>query len=136
MPPEAQQHRYHHSLSPIKKVKAALEGVKSPKSPPSSPSSGGGLPEDHQRITVFDFNCDTRTRIEEIYFDDPKSRECLSVNPGDHPQHEQERKRCTAENWRAEIERRIVAQSKMVDHAYGDAHPFRAQAYGHGDGQK
>ncbi|OCT53880.1 hypothetical protein CLCR_11007 [Cladophialophora carrionii] len=130
MPPEGQhrhQHRYHHSLSPITKVKAAL--VKSSKSPPSSPSGELRVPNE-QRITDFD------TRIEEIYFDDPKSRECLSVNPGDHPQHEEERRRCTTENWRAEIERRIVADSKMVDHAYGDAHPFRGQAYGHGDGQK
>ncbi|KIW73139.1 hypothetical protein PV04_01280 [Phialophora macrospora] len=124
MPPD-DQHHHRHSLSPIQKVKAAL--VKSPKSPPSSPPE---TPTEDPTIAAFD------TRIEEIYFDDPKSRECLSVNPGDHPQHEEERKRCTTENWRAEIERRIVAHSKMVDHAYADAHPFRAQAYGHGDGQK
>jgi hypothetical protein len=126
MPPEG-QHHHRHSLSPIKKVKAAL--AKSPKSPPSSPSED---PTEDQRIAVAAFD----TRIEEIYFDDPKSRECLSINPGDHPQHKEERKRCTTENWRAEIERRIVTQSKMVDHAYADAHPFREQAYGHGDGQK
>ena len=104
-----------HTLSPIKKVKAAL--VKTPKSP-TSPTS---------KKTV---------EIEDIYFDDPQSRVCLSINPGDHWQHEEERKKCTTENWKAEIERRIVAKAKMVDHAYDAKHPFRAQAYGHGDGQK
>ncbi|OAG35546.1 hypothetical protein AYO21_10285 [Fonsecaea monophora] len=117
-------------ISPIKKVKAAL--VRSPKSP--SPMSG--------RIDLGDSKCasaaagELDSRIEDIYFDDPKSRESLSTNPGDTAKHLAERKRCTTDNWKAEIERRIIADCKMVDHAYGDKNPFRNQAYGHGDGQK
>jgi hypothetical protein len=76
------------------------------------------------------------TPIEEIYFDSPDSREALSDNPGDHPRHEAERKHCTAENWRAEIERRLVAGSQMVDHAYEERDVLRDRAYGHGDGLK
>jgi len=113
-------------LSPIKKVKAAF--IKSPKSPTSAACEI--TPTEEKAVTELSL------RMEEIYFDDPRSRECLSVNPGDHLMHEQERKKCTAENWKAEIERRIVAGSKMVDHAYDDKNPFRRQAYGHGDGQK
>ncbi|KIW35140.1 uncharacterized protein PV07_01855 [Cladophialophora immunda] len=112
-------------LSPIKKVKAAL--VRSPRSPTSDKIgfADEGIPADV---------CDSQ--MEDIYFDDPKSRESLSSNPGDTAKHLAERKRCTTDNWKAEIERRIVAESKMVDHAYGAKNPFRNQAYGHGDGQK
>ena len=113
-------------LSPIKKVKAAF--VRSPTSP-TLPTSET-IKFDEKAVT------EPNSRMEDIYFDDPRSRESLSINPGDHPKHESERKLCTSENWKAEIERRILAESRMVDHAYDNKHPFRSQAYGHGDGQK
>ena len=115
-----------HTFSPIKKVKAAL--TKTPKSP-TSPAAERDNSE-HQRVIEIE------SRMEEIYFHDPQSRECLSDNPGDHFHHEAERRKCTTDNWKAEIERRTVAKSAMVDYAYGEKHPYREQAYGHGDGQK
>ncbi|KIY01463.1 uncharacterized protein Z520_03015 [Fonsecaea multimorphosa CBS 102226] len=113
-------------LSPIKKVKAALvrSPIKSPTTTDRLNFAASGAEKLNSRM------------MEDIYFTDPKSRESLSTNPGDTAKHLAERKRCTTDNWKAEIERRIVAESKMVDHAYGDQNPFRNQAYGHGDGQK
>ncbi len=115
-----------HTLSPIKKVKAAL--AKTSKSPSSLPGQTNNI-QQQRAIEV-------ESQMEETYFHDPQSRECLSDNPGDHSHHEAERKQCTTENWQAEIERRIVAKSAMVDYAYEEKHPYREQAYGHGDGQK
>ncbi|OAP57531.1 hypothetical protein AYL99_08269 [Fonsecaea erecta] len=113
-------------LSPIKKVKAALvrSAIKSPTSASDKINHAG------ERVSELN-SC-----MEDIYFGDPKSRESLSSNPGDTAKHQAERKQCTTDNWKAEIERRIIAESKMVDHAYADQNPFRNQAYGHGDGQK
>ncbi|KIW88674.1 uncharacterized protein Z519_10720 [Cladophialophora bantiana CBS 173.52] len=111
-------------LSPIRKVKAAF--AKSPKSPTTDRIGFA------DKCTITELN----SWMEDVYFNDPKSRESLSTNPGDNAKHLSERQRCTTDNWKAEIERRIIAKSKMVDHAYGDQNPFRNQAYGHGDGQK
>ncbi|KAJ9609110.1 hypothetical protein H2200_006881 [Cladophialophora chaetospira] len=129
------------TLSPIKKVKAVL--ALTPKSPRSPKSPIRVMTETIETNEMADTAkspkhavTEVGTRMEETYFDSPQSRQSLSVNPGDQLYHQAERKRCTTENWRAEIERRILAKSMMVDHAYGEEHPLREQAYGHGDGQK
>lgn len=70
-----------------------------------------------------------------MYFQDPKSRECLSSNPGEYGKYRREQMECTVANYNAEIQRRHE-KSDMIDHAYDKSNPLRTRAYGHGDGQK
>ncbi|EXJ70234.1 uncharacterized protein A1O5_06302 [Cladophialophora psammophila CBS 110553] len=95
-------------ISPIRKVKAAF--AKSPKSPTSDRINFSDRISFADKCTVTELN----SRMEDIYFNDPKSRESLSTNPGDNAKHLAERQRCTTDNWKAEIERRIIAKSKMA----------------------
>lgn len=109
--------------SPIKKIKIAFS-----RSPKQSTTKVPNLTEDF--LNAKD------TSMEDAYFSNPESRDNLSSNPGEHSMHLEERKKCTLENWKAEIERRIVGESALIDYAYDASDPLRTQAYGQGDGKK
>jgi len=75
------------------------------------------------------------SRIEDIYFTLPMSRENLSTNPGDEGSHSRKRRACTLQNWSAEIDRRLCGHCEMRDFAYKETEGRHAMAYGSGDGE-